>query len=318
MQVEIGHPPHCIRCSRLLYRWLSDNEVGKPRYRSKDARQPDEPQEATSRQVGALLTGKDVGPADGNAEPQHPILVEPWTYELERIDWRPSPAIAESFLDLTFRRGSERRRLRFLSPTQVKVDQGFCGQSYGLAIHDIRRRGWDGVRIEVVNFEAAPGITFFAADVVDLDQSEGVQQSEAADDRSREGDGGDESANRISNTETDAHRFVGNDVGQTTSLADLSHEDRDLVRRSLEACGDGPFFADWEFHTLFGLTRPEFREAARRWTDEGRSDPEVRLAIANALMNLRSYPHGMDGRLEQDFGVSRARLVEVCRRFRTL
>jgi hypothetical protein len=174
MQVEIGHPPHGIRCSRLLYRWLSDSEVGKPRYRSEDARQPDEPQEATSRQVGGLLTGKDVGPADGNAEPQHPILVEPWTYELERIDWRPSPAIAESFLDLTFRRGSERRRLRFLSPTQVKVDQGFCGQSYGLAIHDIRRRGWDGVRIEVVNFESAPGITFYAADVVDLDQSDSV------------------------------------------------------------------------------------------------------------------------------------------------
>jgi hypothetical protein len=98
----------------------------------------------------------------------------------------------------------------------------------------------------------------------------------------------------------------------------LSHEDRDLVRRSLEACGDGPFFADSEFHTLFGLTRPEFREAARRWTDEGRSDPEVRLAIDNALVNLRSYPHGLDGRLEQDYGVSRARLVEVCRRFRTM
>lgn len=109
-----------------------------------------------------------------DAEPQHPIIDKPWTYELERIDWRPSPMIAESFIDLTFRRGDERRRLRFLSPTQVRVDQGFCGQCSGLAIHDIRKRGWDRVRIEVVNFEQDPGITFLAADVVDLDQSEGV------------------------------------------------------------------------------------------------------------------------------------------------
>jgi len=128
--------------------------------------------QTTANSTGAR-NGKDVGPTLVNAEPEHPILAEPWTYELERIDWRPTPAIAESFLDLTFRRGTERRRLRFLSPTQVKVDQGFCGQCCGLAIHDIRSRGWDGVRIEVVNFEASPGITFFAADVVDLDQSEG-------------------------------------------------------------------------------------------------------------------------------------------------
>jgi hypothetical protein len=109
-----------------------------------------------------------------DVDPQHPIISKPWTYELERIDWRPSPAVAESYIDLTFRQGDERRRLRFLSPTEVKIDQGFCGQCSGLAIHDIRRRGWDRVRIEVVNFEQDPGITFFAADVVDLDQSEGV------------------------------------------------------------------------------------------------------------------------------------------------
>ena len=112
-----------------------------------------------------------------DAEPQHPILSKPWTYELERVDWRPSPATAETYIDLTFRKGNQRRRLRFLSPTEVEVGKGFCGQCFGLAIHDIRSRGWDGLRIEVVNFEQGPGITFFAAEVIDLDEMEmdGIQ-----------------------------------------------------------------------------------------------------------------------------------------------
>jgi hypothetical protein len=67
-------------------------------------------------------------------EPLHPISSEPWTYELERIDWRPSPAIAASQIDLTSRRGDERRLLRFLSPTEVEIGKGFCGQCFGLAI----------------------------------------------------------------------------------------------------------------------------------------------------------------------------------------
>jgi hypothetical protein len=79
---------------------------------------------------------------------------------------------AKTFVDLTFRKGDEVRRLRFLSPSNVQVDAGFCGQCSGLAIHDIRSRGWDRITVEVRNFEQDPGITFLAASVVDLDAAE--------------------------------------------------------------------------------------------------------------------------------------------------
>ncbi len=105
-------------------------------------------------------------------------------------------------------------------------------------------------------------------------------------------------------------------VGQTMSLGDLSNSDRDLIRRSLAACADGPFFDDWEFNTLFGLTRSEFREAARRWTEQGRIDQQVELAVHNALNTLRGYPHGMDSKLQEDFGVSSLQLDEVLSRWR--
>jgi hypothetical protein len=40
-------------------------------------------------------------------EPMNPILPRPWTYDLERIDWWPTPLTEETFIDLTFRKGDE-------------------------------------------------------------------------------------------------------------------------------------------------------------------------------------------------------------------
>ena len=107
-------------------------------------------------------------------EPSHPLLQKPWTYDLVRIDWRPSPAIQETCIDLTFRKESVVRRLRFAAPSCVKIDEGFYGQCSGLEIFDIRARGWADIQIQVANFEQDPGITFFAESVVDLDHTEGL------------------------------------------------------------------------------------------------------------------------------------------------
>ena len=92
--------------------------------------------------------------------------------------------------------------------------------------------------------------------------------------------------------------------------------DGDVIRRALAACADGPFFEEAEFHTLFGLTRSELREAARRWANGDRSDPTAELAIHNALNNLLGFPHRMDVVLEQDCGISRSLLAEVFSRWR--
>lgn len=101
------------------------------------------------------------------------------------------------------------------------------------------------------------------------------------------------------------------------SPAGLIDSDRDLIRRLLTACVDGPFFEECEYHTLFGMTRPAFREATRRWTESGTIDPEVELAVQNALGNLLGYPQGMDRKLEMDLGASRQQLDELLSRWRT-
>ncbi len=82
----------------------------------------------------------------------------------------------------------------------------------------------------------------------------------------------------------------------------LTTDDQLLLGRCLRAAAEGPYFPDWEFHTLFGLTRAEVATVAKEWpgvTDEA----TTHLAINNALNNLLGYPHGMQDRLEADLGV---------------
>lgn len=79
-------------------------------------------------------------------------------------------------------------------------------------------------------------------------------------------------------------------------LDQLSDGDKAIVGQALRAAADGPFFPDWEFHTLFGLERSEMRALAEAWpwprVDLASSN--VATAVSNALNNLLGYPHGQD------------------------
>jgi hypothetical protein len=67
--------------------------------------------------------------------------------------------------------------------------------------------------------------------------------------------------------------------------------DSEVIRQCLWAAADGPFFPDWEFHTLLGFERDEIRRMAQRWPDW---DDDVRQsdAVNNVLNSLVGYPHG--------------------------
>ena len=66
--------------------------------------------------------------------------------------------------------------------------------------------------------------------------------------------------------------------------------DLDVIGQCLRAAADGPFFPDWEFHTLFGFEREEIRRIAERWP-EWDDDVEQADAINATLNNLLAYPH---------------------------
>ena len=52
------------------------------------------------------------------------------------------------------------------------------------------------------------------------------------------------------------------DSSDYMNLDSLSDMDKAIVGQALRAAADGPFFPDWEFHTLFGLERSEVRAIA--------------------------------------------------------
>jgi hypothetical protein len=49
----------------------------------------------------------------------------------------------------------------------------------------------------------------------------------------------------------------------------ISDEDAKIIGQCLRAASDGPFFPDWEFHTLFGLEREEVAAVAASWPSSG-------------------------------------------------
>ena len=100
-------------------------------------------------------------------------------------------------------------------------------------------------------------------------------------------------------------------------LNGLTPDERELVRRSLVAAVEGPYFPDWEFQTLFGVKRAEVADVVRKWPAVDESRDVARLAIDNALANLLGYPHGRTAQLESELGVTTARLEQVFTKWRS-
>ena len=97
------------------------------------------------------------------------------------------------------------------------------------------------------------------------------------------------------------------------ALTGLNETDRGIIHRCLRASAEGPYFEDWEFDTLFGVTRDELRVVVAAWPNVDESNEVVALSINNALANLLSYPHGKGDQVVNDVG----KLAEIEHAFRT-
>jgi len=71
----------------------------------------------------------------------------------------------------------------------------------------------------------------------------------------------------------------------------LSRQESNIIKEVLRAAVDGLFFPDWEFQTLFGITREKVRHIANEWPLPNAPPADVVLAVNNSLNWLLSYPH---------------------------
>jgi hypothetical protein len=75
------------------------------------------------------------------------------------------------------------------------------------------------------------------------------------------------------------------------ALTDLSEPERNTVKQCLRAAAEGPFFPEWEFPTLFGISRQELSAIYNSWETIDERDENTVLAINNSMANLLCYPH---------------------------
>ncbi|HEY8158834.1 MAG TPA: hypothetical protein VIF10_09035 [Methylobacter sp.] len=77
-------------------------------------------------------------------------------FHMDWISWQ------DSYIELVAEAPGRRRHLKFSSPRNLCIEQGFNGNLSGMAIMDISDRQWDSTNLEVINFEQDAGITFLA------------------------------------------------------------------------------------------------------------------------------------------------------------
>lgn len=94
----------------------------------------------------------------------------------------------------------------------------------------------------------------------------------------------------------------------------LSGADKAIVGEALRAAADGPFFPEWEFHTLFGLTRSEVRAIADSWPKVDLASANVGVAVSNALNNLLGYPHHQESEWSRWISVQPPQLDDLLSR----
>jgi hypothetical protein len=103
-------------------------------------------------------------------DPDHPILLDAWKHEL--VGFHYDGLAEEPFIDLVLRHADTGviRRLRFFSPTDLRI--GSPRMNWGLAIRDVSARQMEGIGVEVYNFENSDApIEFFARAVLEVVES---------------------------------------------------------------------------------------------------------------------------------------------------
>ena len=107
-----------------------------------------------------------------DGDPDHAIIERPWEYAIRSLCYYNAPeGWSASHLDLTLVQGESIRRLRFVAPQDLAVEEGcFPHPTGGMCILDVRHRQLEGINVRVADFEGTRGaVTFWARDVIDLD-----------------------------------------------------------------------------------------------------------------------------------------------------
>jgi hypothetical protein len=100
-------------------------------------------------------------------------------------------------------------------------------------------------------------------------------------------------------------------VKNPNTLSQLDERERQIMFECLRAAVNGPFFPEWEVHTLFGLERQEVKQVAEMCPNIDDSNEQVNLAIHNSIGNLLGYPHGEENTWQKFISASPEEVEKV-------
>jgi hypothetical protein len=95
----------------------------------------------------------------------------------------------------------------------------------------------------------------------------------------------------------------------------MSARELQVIQECLDAAVHGPFFPDWEFHTLMGFTRDQIAVIAQAWPNNEDSEDQDD-AVNNVLNMLLGYPHGYERRWQEYFSVTPQEIAQTLTRWR--
>ena len=96
-----------------------------------------------------------------------------------------------------------------------------------------------------------------------------------------------------------------------------SNAERQVFQEALAAASRGPFFPDWEFHTLIGFERHDVEAAATSFSPSTPLTGDLALMLNNCINNLLGYPHGQDSVWSQWLSVTPRELEAIFARWQS-
>jgi hypothetical protein len=112
-----------------------------------------------------------IEPSEKYQDAEHHIIDRPWEWTIGALHYHVGLDGTEPYVDLDMHRNAEVRRLRFWSPQQFEIEEGFPCPTHGMIILNVKGRGLERCSVWVTDFEASMGrIRFWARDVIDRDK----------------------------------------------------------------------------------------------------------------------------------------------------
>ncbi|MEZ6073761.1 MAG: hypothetical protein R3C10_26655 [Pirellulales bacterium] len=96
----------------------------------------------------------------------------------------------------------------------------------------------------------------------------------------------------------------------------LTRDEIQVIGDCLRAAAYGPFFPDWEFSILFGLTRDEVAAFAEQWPVVLSDHEHLEVAVNNSINHLLYYPSKHREKWDDYISVDRPELLRVFTKWR--